>query len=176
MHSTVLNENASLLSSHAIGNFLFPTYDEVLFMSMLNSFLLKITVNSGLWMLMLSLNHFIGNFHLGPPQILSLVQTCDDTHPKPVLINIPSHQFWEQDIFRCYLYRSVCVWLCTNIYIYIHYTYIVFLWLSGRALCLQRKRSRVQFPGNTHADKKCIASMHCKSLWIKASTKCKCKY
>ncbi len=93
MHSTVLSESASLLSSRAIGNFLFPTY-EVMIMSMLHSFLLKITVNSGLWMLMLSLNNFIGNIHvsapavLGPPQNLSVVETRDDTHPKPVLINI----------------------------------------------------------------------------------------
>ncbi len=48
----------------------------------------------------------------------------------------------------------------------------VFLWLSGRALGLQLKRLWVQFPGNTHTDKKCIAWMHCKSLWIKASAKC----
>ncbi len=47
MHSTVLRESASLLSLHAIGNFLFPTY-EVVIMSMLHSSLLKITVNSGL--------------------------------------------------------------------------------------------------------------------------------
>ncbi len=26
---------------------------------------------------------------LGPPQMISLVETHDDTHPKPVLINIP---------------------------------------------------------------------------------------
>ncbi len=32
----------------------------------------------------------------------------------------------------------------------------------------------VQFPGNTHSDKTYIARMHCKSLWIKASVKCKC--
>ncbi len=30
----------------------------------------------------------------------------------------------------------------------------------------------VRFPGNTHADEKCITLMHCKSLWIKASAKC----
>ncbi len=31
----------------------------------------------------------------------------------------------------------------------------------------------VQFPGNTHTDKKkCITRMHCKSLWIKVSAKC----
>ncbi len=48
----------------------------------------------------------------------------------------------------------------------------VFLWLSGRALCLQHKRLWVQFPGNWHTDKKCIAWMYCKSLWIKASAKC----
>ncbi len=45
----------------------------------------------------------------------------------------------------------------------------MFLWLSGRALCQQCK-DRV--PGNTHTDNKCIAWMHCKSLWIKASAKC----
>ncbi len=44
---------------------------------------------------MLSLNNFIRECHvsaaavLGPPQMLSLVETRDDTHPKPVLINIP---------------------------------------------------------------------------------------
>ncbi len=44
-------------------------------------------------MLMLSL--IIGSVHvsdaavLGPPQMLSLVETRDDTHPKPELINIP---------------------------------------------------------------------------------------
>ncbi len=43
MHSTVLNKSNSLLSSRAIRNFLFPTY-EVVIMSMLHSFLLKITV------------------------------------------------------------------------------------------------------------------------------------
>ncbi len=47
MHSTVLSESASLLSSRAIGNFIFPTY-EVVITSSLHSFLLKITVNSGL--------------------------------------------------------------------------------------------------------------------------------
>ncbi len=46
MHSTVLSESASLLSSHAIRNVLFPTY-EVVITSTLHSFLLKITVNSG---------------------------------------------------------------------------------------------------------------------------------
>ncbi len=52
---------------------------------------------------------------------------------------------------------------------------LVFLWVSGRALHWQRKRLWVQFPGNTHTDKKCIAWMHCKLLW-KASAKCiKCK-
>ncbi len=46
-------------------------------------------------MLMLSLNNFIGSVHvsaaavLGPAQMLSLVEILDDTHPKPVLINIP---------------------------------------------------------------------------------------
>ncbi len=30
----------------------------------------------------------------------------------------------------------------------------------------------LHFPGNTHTDKKCIAWMHCKSLWIKVSAKC----
>lgn len=36
-------------------------------------------------MLMLSLNNFIGSAAavLGPPQMLSLVETHDDTHPKP---------------------------------------------------------------------------------------------
>ncbi len=48
----------------------------------------------------------------------------------------------------------------------------VSLWLSGRALRYQCKRLWVQFPGNTHTDKKCIARMHCMSLWIKASAKC----
>ncbi len=78
MHSTVLRESASLLSLHVIGNFLFPTY-AVVIMSMLHSSLLKITVNSGLWMLMLSLNNCIGSVHvsaaagLGPPQMLSLL-------------------------------------------------------------------------------------------------------
>ncbi len=47
MHSTVLSESASLLSSRAIGNFLSPAY-EVVITSALHSFLLKITVNSGL--------------------------------------------------------------------------------------------------------------------------------
>ncbi len=37
MHSTVRSENASLLSSRAIGNFLFPTY-EVVITSTLHSF------------------------------------------------------------------------------------------------------------------------------------------
>ncbi len=38
------------------------------------------------------------------------------------------------------------------------YCNAVFLWLSGRALRYQRKRSWVQFPGNTHTEKKkCIA-------------------
>ncbi len=60
MHSTVLSESAFLLSSCAIGNILFPTY-EVLVTSSLHSFLLKITVNCGLWMLMLSLINFIGS-------------------------------------------------------------------------------------------------------------------
>ncbi len=96
MHSTVLRENGSLPSSHAIGNFLFSTY-EVVIMSTLHSFLLKITVNSGLWMLMLSLIYLKKiNYRerfmcsaaavLGPPQMLSLVEKRDDTHPKPVLI------------------------------------------------------------------------------------------
>ncbi len=94
MHSTVLSESASLLPSRANGNFQFPTY-EVVITSTLHSFLLKITANSGLWMLMLSLNNFIGSIHvnapavLGPPQMLSLVETRNDTHPKTVLINIP---------------------------------------------------------------------------------------
>ncbi len=34
------------------------------------------------------------------------------------------------------------------------------------------QRSWVQFPVNTYTDNKCIAWMHCKSLWIKASAKC----
>ncbi len=48
----------------------------------------------------------------------------------------------------------------------------MFLWLSGRALHKQRKKLWVQFPGNACTNKKCIAWMHCKSLWIKASAKC----
>ncbi len=47
IHSTVLSESASLLSSCAIENILFSTY-EVVITSSLHSFLLKITVNSGL--------------------------------------------------------------------------------------------------------------------------------
>ncbi len=55
----------------------------------------------------------------------------------------------------------------------------MFLWLSGRVLRQQRKRLWVQFPGNTHTDKKCIAWIALywnasKSLRIKASAKCKC--
>ncbi len=46
-HSTVLIESASLLPSCSTGNFLFLTY-EVVITSTLHSFLLKITVNSGL--------------------------------------------------------------------------------------------------------------------------------
>ncbi len=46
------------------------------------------------------------------------------------------------------------------------------VWLSGRALCLLRKRLWVRFPGNTCTNEKCITWMHCKSLWIKASAKC----
>ncbi len=34
------------------------------------------------------------------------------------------------------------------------------------------QRLWVQFPGNTYWQYKCIAWMHCKSLWIKASAKC----
>ncbi len=46
----------------------------------------------------------------------------------------------------------------------------LFMWLGGSAL---RKRLWVQFPGNTHTDKRTrIAWMHCKSLWIKASAEC----
>ncbi len=53
--------------------------------------------------------------------------------------------------------------------------HIMFLWLSGRALHYRSKRLWVQFPGNTRTDKnKCITWMHCKSLWIKTSAKCKC--
>ncbi len=48
----------------------------------------------------------------------------------------------------------------------------MFLWLSGRALHWQRKRSWVQFPGNTHTDNKCIIWLPCKSLWINASATC----
>ncbi len=47
----------------------------------------------------------------------------------------------------------------------------LFLWLSSRALHLQCKRLCVQFTGNTHTDKRCIAWMLCKSLWIKVSAK-----
>ncbi len=36
------------------------------------------------------------------------------------------------------------------------FTYLVFLWLSGRALRQQRKRLWVRFPGNTHTNEKCI--------------------
>ncbi len=40
-------------------------------------------------------------------------------------------------------------------------------------LCVSSaKRLWVQFPGNTHTDKKMYSLMHCKSLWIKASAKC----
>ncbi len=54
-------------------------------------FSVKNTVNSGLWMLMLGLNHFIGSVHvsaaavLGPPQMLSLVETP-----------IPSQYYWSK--------------------------------------------------------------------------------
>ncbi len=39
--------------------------------------------------------------------------------------------------------------------------------------CVSMQRLWVQFPGNTHTDKTCITWMHCKSLWIKVSDKCK---
>ncbi len=68
----------------------------------------------------------------------------------------------EKESIHCMLFFCVCLSL-------------MFLWLNGRALCQQRKRLWVQFPGNTHTDKKCITWMHCMSLWIKASAKCKCK-
>ncbi len=86
MYSTVLS--ASLLSSRAIGNFLFPTYD-VMITSTLHSFLLKIRVNSGLWMLMLSLNkkHLSGMFMWA-------------THPKcshwlSRVMTLISSQYWS---------------------------------------------------------------------------------
>ncbi len=44
-------------------------------------------------MLTRCLNNFIGGVHVNAAailaQMLSLVETHDDTHPKPVLINIP---------------------------------------------------------------------------------------
>ncbi len=40
------------------------------------------------------------------------------------------------------------------------------------SIALAAQRSWVQFPGNRHTDNKCIAWMYCKSLWIKASSKC----
>ncbi len=51
--------------------------------------------------------------------------------------------------------------------------YIVFLWLCGRALHLQCKRLWVRFQGNTHHVKNVYPVYHCKSLWIKATAKCK---
>ncbi len=44
----------------------------------------------------------------------------------------------------------------------------VFLWHIASAAHMLW----VQFPGNTHTDKTCVAWMSCKSLWIKASAKC----
>ncbi len=48
---------------------------------------------------------------------------------------------------------------------------LMFLWLSGRALCQQRKGCGFNSQG-THTDNKWITWMHCKLLWIKASAKC----
>ncbi len=58
------------------------------------------------------------------------------------------------------------------------YIYVVccFKCSSSDWLALAAQRLWVQFPGITHTDfthtEKCIAWMHCKSLWIKVSAKC----
>ncbi len=51
-----------------------------------------------------------------------------------------------------------------------------FLWLSDRALRISSTKVCGFNSQGTHIPikKNCIARMHCKSLWIKASAKCKC--
>ncbi len=82
------------LSSRAIRNVLLPSC-EVVITSTLHSFLLKTTVNSGLWMLTRCLNNFIGGVHVNAAAILgsnALVgwdawwhpsQASTDQHPTP---------------------------------------------------------------------------------------------
>ncbi len=51
-----------------------------------------------------------------------------------------------------------------------------FLWLSGRVLRYQRKGCGFDSQGTHVPTKICITWMHCKSLWIKASDKCKLSF
>ncbi len=71
-----------------------------------------------------------------------------------------------------YVYIYVYIYICVYIYIYIYVYIYIYIYIYSIALHWQRKRLWVRFPGNTHTDKKYIAWMHCKSLWIKASAKC----
>ncbi len=50
---------------------------------------------------------------------------------------------------------------------------MVFLWLSGQSIALAALKVVGSIPRESYWQKKCIAWMHCKSLWIKASDKCK---
>ncbi len=53
-------------------------------------------------------------------------------------------------------YLYIFCYVFTYVYFFLHVYIILWVW----------------FTRNTHTDKKCIAWMHCKSLWIKASDKC----
>ncbi len=91
-----------------------------------------------------------------------------------------------QVIEQVYLIKwpvSVCVCVCIYMYMYIYSMYIyiyIYIYICIYTVCIyialhwQRKRLWVQFPGNTHTDKKYIAwiALNRKSLWIKASAKC----
>ncbi len=65
----------------------------------------------------------------------------------------------EKELWRKWLGLVETQWYCVPV-------------AQWKSIALAAQKVVVQFPGNTHTDKKCITWMHCKSLWIIASAKC----
>ncbi len=108
MHSTVLSERLLCCLHVLLETSYFP-----LMKSWLRAhcilFCLKITLNSGFWMLMLSLNNFIGSVYVSDPAGLGPPSSHWLRH---VMTPIPSH-YWSTSHPSCDLW-FVCMWILSQ--------------------------------------------------------------